>query len=223
MLFPFGYGLSYTTFAYTNPKVSSETIKDVEGVTVSVDVTNTGNRSGKEVVQVYVHDRECSLMRPPKELKGFAKVQIQPGETKTVSIKLDFRAFAFYHPAYKQWITEEGEFDILIGSSSADIQCMQTIHLRSTLDLPSLLNKESTLRQWMIDQRGKQVIDPYVQQINEHIKAIFGDAADAAGMDTLGFLMDMPLTDLFTFFDSGSDTSPAEIAQGLLAQVNVGK
>ncbi len=99
-LFPFGYGLSYTTFEYQNPRVSAQTFRDVDGVTVSVDVTNTGKRAGKEVVQVYVHDKKSKLTRPPKELKGFAKVELQPGETKTVSIPLDFRSFAYYHPGY---------------------------------------------------------------------------------------------------------------------------
>ena len=93
---------------------SAKTFRDVDGLTVSVDVTNTGHVAGKEIVQVYVHDRESGLVRPEKELKGFAKVALQPGETKSVTIKLDFRAFAYYHPAYKQWITEDGDFDILI-------------------------------------------------------------------------------------------------------------
>ena len=67
-------------------------------------------------MQVYVHDRQAGLVRPPKKLKGFAKIALQPGETSTVTIALDFRAFAYYHPAYKQWITESGEFDLLIGA-----------------------------------------------------------------------------------------------------------
>ena len=91
VLFPFGHGLSYTTFAYGAPQVSAEAFRDVDGVTVSVDVTNTGPVAGKEVVQVYVHDRKSRLARPPKELKGFAKVALAPGETKTVTINLDFR------------------------------------------------------------------------------------------------------------------------------------
>ena len=88
--FPFGYGMSYTTFVYRNPKVSAITFRDVDGLTVSVDVTNTGKVTGKEVVQVYVHDHKSALVRPPKELKGFAKVELQPGETKTVTLALDF-------------------------------------------------------------------------------------------------------------------------------------
>ena len=98
VLFPFGYGLSYTTFAYSNVRASASTFKDVDGVTVSVDVTNTGCVAGKEVVQVYVHDRAAQLVRPEKELKGFAKVALEPGETQTVAIPLDLRSFAYWHP-----------------------------------------------------------------------------------------------------------------------------
>jgi beta-glucosidase len=128
VLFPFGHGLSYTTFKYSNAKVSSTNFKDTDGLTVTVDVTNTGKLAGKETVQVYVHDQKSDLIRPVKELKGFAKVELQPGETKTVSIHLDFRAFAYYHPEHKQWITEDGDFDILIGASSADIR--SSLHAR---------------------------------------------------------------------------------------------
>ena len=140
--FPFGYGLSYTTFTYKNPKVSAASFKDVDGLTVSVEVTNTGKVAGKEVVQVYVHDHKSGLVRPPKELKAFAKVELQPGETKTVNLELDFRSFAYFHPAYKKWITEYGEFDILIGASVNDIRCTQTVTLQSTQELPSLLKSQ---------------------------------------------------------------------------------
>ena len=120
VLFPFGYGLSYTTFAYSNPRVSASTFQDTDGLTVFVDVTNTGKLAGKEIVQVYVHDQKARLVRPIKELKGFAKVYLEPGQTKTVSIPLDFHSFAYYHPSFNQWITEDGEFDILIGASSRE-------------------------------------------------------------------------------------------------------
>ena len=141
VLFPFGYGLSYTTFAYSNAKVSATNFKDVNGVTVTVDVTNTGAVAGKEIVQVYVHDQKSGLVRPEKELKGFAKVELQPGETKSVSIQLDFRAFAFYHPEYKQWITEDGDFDILIAASATDIRQTLTVTLQSTLE-PALHSRQ---------------------------------------------------------------------------------
>ena len=219
--FPFGYGLSYTTFAYSNPKVSASTFRDVEGISLSVDITNTGTVVGKEVVQLYVHDRISALVRPPKELKAFTKIELRPGETRTVTLTLDSRAFAYYHPAYKQWITEDGEFDLLVGASSADIRYTQTVKLKSTLKLPCLLNRESTVRAWMEDPAGNQVLGPLLQQMTAQLQSAFGEdeTSEAAGMDTLGFLMDMPLRDVFHFQVRMLPESPEEIVDGLLAQV----
>jgi beta-glucosidase len=220
--FPFGYGLSYTTFACKNLKVSAASFKDVDGLTVSVDVTNTGKVAGKEVVQVYVHDHKSRLVRPPRELKGFAKVELKPGETKTVTLALDFRAFAYYHPGYQQWITEDGEFDILVGASSADIRASQTVMLQSTLELPCLLNRESTLREWMEDPRGRRVFEPHFQQFTKEIRAAF-DAHDAAGgdigMETMHFLMELPLRDLFYFQELSLSKAPEDLLEDLLAQL----
>jgi len=125
---PLWLRLSYTQFKYSHPKVSAETFKDVDGVTVSVDVTNTGATAGKGGAG-YVRDTAARLKRPVKELKGFAKVALAPGETRTVNIPLDFRAFAYWHPGYHDWIAEEGEFEILIGASSTDIQFSQKVNL----------------------------------------------------------------------------------------------
>jgi beta-glucosidase len=120
-LFLFGFGLSYTTFEYSDLRVS-ETVQPGEPVSVSVTVTNTGAQAGKEVVQLYVGDTESSLARPPKELKGFEKIHLEPGESKTVDFTLDQRALSFYDPVQKQWVAEPGEFEVLIGSSSRDIR-----------------------------------------------------------------------------------------------------
>jgi len=219
--FPFGYGMSYTTFEYQNPRLSSQTIQDVDGLTVCVDVTNTGKLAGKEVVQVYVHDHKSSLARPPKELKGFAKLELMPGETKTVTVSLDFRAFAYYHPDYKQWITEDGEFDILIGASSTDIRCSETVTLHSTLELPSILNRGSTLREWTEDPRGMNVLAPLYPQMQNQMQAVFGgDAFEHIGMDPMGFMMDTPLMDVLHFIDSSLPTSPEETVDELLVKVH---
>jgi beta-glucosidase len=115
-LFPFGHGLSYTTFNYSNLKVDPKTLQ------ARVDITNSGKRKGKEVVQLYVHDVESRVPRPVKELKGFEKVELAPGETKQVSFRLSERDLAFYDVGAKRWVTEPGEFDILVGSSSRDIR-----------------------------------------------------------------------------------------------------
>jgi beta-glucosidase len=117
-LFPFGFGLSYTSFEYSDLAIK----RDGDVVKVSFDLKNTGKRKGAEIAQVYVHDVECSVPRPPKELKGFKKVRLDPGESKRVEITLDGDAFAFWHPEKKKWVVEPGAFDVLVGSSSRDIR-----------------------------------------------------------------------------------------------------
>jgi beta-glucosidase len=229
VLFPFGYGLSYTTFAYSNAKVSVTKFKDVDGLTVTVDVKNTGDVAGKETVQVYVHDQKSGLMRPSKELKGFAKVELQPGETKTVSIQLDFRSFAYYHPEYKQWITEDGEFDILIAASAADIRQSLTVTLESTLNLPCLLDKESTIREWMADPRGNVAFGPFYAQMEAEARKVFGGGGGedgrygnegAIGMDVMEMFSDMPLVSVLMFQQNSLPMHPEDIVAGLLAQVH---
>ncbi|HEV8133512.1 MAG TPA: glycoside hydrolase family 3 C-terminal domain-containing protein [Pyrinomonadaceae bacterium] len=116
--FPFGHGLSYTTFEYSNLKLSRTQIRAGESVAVEVQVKNTGSRDGAEVVQLYVQDINASLPRPVKELKGFEKVSLKRGETKLVRINLDPRSMAYYDPSKKQWVVEPGTFKVLIGSSS---------------------------------------------------------------------------------------------------------
>lgn len=224
VLFPFGYGLSYTTFKYSNAKVSAKNFKDVDGLTVTVDVTNTGKLAGKETVQVYVHDQKSGLIRPEKELKGFVKVELQPGETKSVSIALDFRAFAYYHPEYKQWITEDGEFDILIAASAADIRETLTVTLESTLNLPFVLDKESTIKEWMADPRGKVVLGDIYAQIEAQSRRIFGGGDErygndnAIGMDIMDMMNDMPLVSVLMFQQGALTMPPEEMVEGLLMQ-----
>lgn len=121
-LFPFGYGLSYTTFAYSKLEITP-TSSDLSGpVTVAFDVTNTGSVAGSEVAELYVSDSHSSVPRPAKELKGFAKVPLQPGETRRVTLSLDRRAFSFYDVKKHAWTAEPGTFAILAGSSSAQIE-----------------------------------------------------------------------------------------------------
>ncbi len=118
--FPFGFGLSYTTFAYANLRLSSETLAAGETVEVSVDVTNTGDRRGKEIVQLYVRDVDASVPRPVRELKGFAKVDLAPGETTTVTLPLTAMDLAFFDEAANAWTAEDGAFDIQVGPHSRE-------------------------------------------------------------------------------------------------------
>ena len=227
--FPFGFGLSYTTFKYSNPRVSAATFKDVDGLTVTVDVTNTGKVAGKEIVQVYVHDQKSALVRPQKELKGFSKVTLEPGETQTVSIQLDFRAFAYYHPEYKQWITEDGDFDILIAASAADIRHTLTVTLESTLNLPCILDMESTVREWMSDPRGRVVFGPMYAMMEEQTRKMFSGAEGeggerygndgSIGMDIMDMVGDMPLVSILMWQKDAMPMHPEDLVAGMLAQV----
>jgi beta-glucosidase len=223
VLFPFGHGLSYTTFAYSHAQVSAETFRDVDGLTVTVDVTNTGDMAGKEIVQVYVHDRASGLVRPEKELKGFAKVALQPGETKPVAIRLDFRAFAYYHPKYEQWITEDGEFEILIASSADDIRHRLTVRLESTLTLPCILDRESTIREWMADPQGKAAFGPFYAQMEEGMRKMFGGGEgdeSGIGLDVMEMMGDMPLLSALMWHRSTLPMHPEDLVDRLLAQVH---
>jgi len=117
-LFPFGHGLSYTKFEYSDISVDKKDVSDNSIINVSVKVKNVGKMAGKEIVQLYVKDVKSSVRRPEKELKGFEKVFLNPGEEKTVTFTLDKRAFAYYNTQIKDWHVESGEFLILIGRSS---------------------------------------------------------------------------------------------------------
>lgn len=121
-LFPFGFGLSYTTFAYSDLKIA----QDGEEFVVTYTVKNTGKVAGAEVSQVYVKDNECRLVRPEKELKGFNKTFLKPGESKTVSVRLGEEAFRMFDPVKHQWVVEPGDFTIMVGSSSADLRLTGT-------------------------------------------------------------------------------------------------
>ena len=132
--FPFGFGLSYTTFEYSDLKVSADNIKDTDTVTVSFKVKNTGDVDGAEVAQLYVSDVESTIYRPVKELKGFKKVFLKAGEEKEIEITLDKRAFAYYNVNINDWHVESGEFKILVGASSRDIKLEASINVESTVE-----------------------------------------------------------------------------------------
>ncbi len=132
VLFPFGYGLSYTTFEYSDIKLSADNIKDTDTVTVSFKIKNAGSVDGAEIAQVYVADKESTIFRPVKELRAFKKVFLKTGEEKEVSVELSKRAFAFWNVNINDWMVEAGEFDILVGASSRDIKLSETITVEST-------------------------------------------------------------------------------------------
>lgn len=121
-LFPFGHGLSYTTFAYGTPVISNTILADGERITITVPITNSGSAEGAEIVQAYIHDEKSRLPRPEKELQAFTKVFLKPGETQDAVLSIDKYSVGYYDTDEKEWIAEEGVFEVLIGSSSADIR-----------------------------------------------------------------------------------------------------
>ena len=208
-------------------EVSAKNFKDVDGVIVTVDVTNTGELAGKEIVQVYIYDQKSGLKRPDKELKGFAKVELQPGETKSVSIQLDLRSFAYYHPKYKKWITEDGGFDLLVAASSADIRTRLTVTLESTMNLPCVLDAESTLREWLANSHGKVVFSSHYKKMESEARKMFGSGGEdryasegTIGMDIMEMFNDMPLVSVLMFQKNAWGKHPEDMVEELLQQVH---
>ncbi len=157
--YPFGHGLSYTTFEYGGVVVHPSGSADARdlSVTVEVPVSNTGDRSGAETVQVYVRDVESSVVRPPRELKGFVKVRLEPNQTATVTIVLDQRAFSFWSESLRTWVVESGEFVIDVGASSRDIRGSATLSVEARSISPPLTSM-STLHEWLADPHGSTAL-----------------------------------------------------------------
>lgn len=215
-LFPFGHGLSYTTFEYSNLTIDRKAIKDTESVNVTVAVKNTGNRAGKEIVQLYVQDNVSTIDRPAKELKGFIKVELQPGEQKTVSFTLDKRSFAYYNVDLKDWHVESGDFTVLIGHSSQDIVLSDTVHVESTVELKVTYNRNSLLGDLMSDPAKA----PIAQSLMESFQKMMPmDAeSDAVTGEMMAAMMKyLPLRNLVAF-SQGAFTNV--MLDDLLEQLN---
>ena len=164
VLFPFGHGLSYTTFAYANLRLSADRIRDTDTLTVSVDVTNTGKRAGKTVVQLYVGDRECEVFRPVRELKDFAKISLEPGETKTVTFTLSKRAFAYWNVKLHDWFVESGAFTVEIGRSSRDIALSSEVYVEGTQTVPMTVTPDTIYLDLMKNEKARRVLAPLMEK-----------------------------------------------------------
>ena len=185
-LFPFGFGLSYTTFAYSGLLVGATVVKETDGVTVEVKVKNTGSVAGQEVVQLYVHEQRPKVVRPQKELKAFAKVALQAGEERAVSFQLMKRDFAYYDTVRHDWNVNPGRFEILVGSSSQDLPLRQTIEVELTKQDCAPLTRYSLLKEFENHPKGKA----FYPQLAE----AFGlGKPDEADMAVRAFLDDMPV------------------------------
>lgn len=168
--FPFGYGLSYTSYAYSNLRIDKPEITENDTVTVSVDVTNTGDIEGKEIVQLYVRDLTGAARRPLRELKGYEKVSLKPGETKTVNFVLDYRSFSWYHTGIKDWYAASGDYRILIGASSRDLRLSGNVRLTTQKLLPLKVHMNTTLGDLLADERTAG----YAADFKKQLEDIFG-------------------------------------------------
>ena len=223
VLFPFGYGLSYTTFEYSGLKLSKDKILDTDTVTVTVTVKNTGKRAGKTVAQVYVGDVEgyVNAIRPVRELKAFKKIELQPGESKEVSFTLCKRAFATWRSEIHDWFVESGEFSIEVGDSSACLPLKATVTVESTQKLPAHYDMNSIVMDLMKDPKAKAVIAPLISGA----AAIFGDgeggseAANEAVTEEMSMAMMqyMPLRSMLGF-SNGAVTG--EMIDEMLKKMN---
>jgi beta-glucosidase len=160
-LFPFGYGLSYTQFKYSNLRLSAKSITPNGKLKVKVDVTNTGKVTGKEIVQLYVRDVKSTFARPEKELKAFEKIELKPKQTKTVTFTLDREAFWYFDVLKNAWNTEPGEFEILVGASSRDVHEKQTLILEPE-PRASRLHAGLTIDTLLGDPDGRAILSKYV-------------------------------------------------------------
>ncbi len=213
-LFPFGHGLSYTSFDYSGMDVSAGQFSDTEGLTVTATIRNSGEVAGKEVVQLYVSDLESRLQRPVKELKGFTKLSLAPGESREVRFTLDARDFSYYDPRQAQWVAESGEFEIGVGASSADIRLKKTVRLESTQELNYAFDEFTFFRVlWEDGQTRPLLIDLMPGWIGSQA----GPGQPLEEVEIHGFLLDQPLIK-FPFFTAG-EVSSEQIA-GLIEKAN---
>ncbi|MDQ0890259.1 beta-glucosidase [Paenibacillus sp. V4I9] len=216
-LFPFGHGLSYTTFEYGGLVVDKDTMNDSDSVHVSVNIKNTGSRVGKEIVQLYVRDVRSSVSRPEKELKGFVKVALEPGEAKTVTFMLDKRSFAYFDVEMNDWHVETGEFEILVGKSSAEIVLKRTIRVNSTVSIAKTYTRNSTVGDLMENPRAATIVTDLLKH------SPFGSSnGEGEGMSELmtAFLKYLPLRGLVAFSGGGLTV---ESLDSLLERLNQGE
>ena len=205
VLFPFGYGLSYTSFDYSNLSFDKESITDKDILTVKVDVTNTGSMAAKEVVQLYVKAPAGDIRRPVRELKGFEKIYLEAGETKTVEFKLCKRAFAYWSTEINDWFIESGKYTIEIAKSSRDVIISKDIEVEGTVKIKKHYTLDSIFGDIMRDEEAMSALSPLLKGVMDALgagsKDDNKDAAVSAEMQ-LAMVKYMPLRAL-TMFSAG--------------------
>jgi len=221
-LFPFGHGLSYTTFGYDGLALDGAALQQSGTLAVSLRVRNTGQRAGREVVQLYVREREPRLPRPDKELKAFAVVALDPGQEEEVRFRLGSRDFALYDPRAAAWVIGGGEFDILVGASSREIRLQGSVQVPARNAPPPHLDRLSPISAWLAHPTGRAAIQPaFAALVSQFFPSEYPEAAapsegvGADGGTVNTFLLDMPVGKLVPFGVLGE----AELSR-ILALVN---
>ena len=205
VLFPFGHGLSYTTFQYSNLKLDKTTMLDSEELSVSVDVENTGGRAGKEVVQLYVSPKANTIVRPAKELKGFEKIELQPGEKRTVTFTLNKRSFAYWNTEIADWHAESGVYEVQIGKSAKQTVLYEDVEVRSSVEIPVVHHLNSRMGDIMKSANTRIILEnalaefygPAVETTDENPKAHENSAISSEMIAAM--MADMPLRQLASF------------------------
>ena len=188
VLFPFGYGLSYTDFTYSNMKVTVngknaadvDVIKETDEIVVSADITNTGNCDAAEIVQLYIKNPVVYEIRPEKELRDFAKVFLKAGETKTVTFMLNARAFSYYETRIHDWYAESGDYEILLASSSRDIRLQYTVSITGSKKIPFVADYVTTCEDVELFAKDGSALDEMLRRSG------FAEATDHDGDDSMG-------------------------------------
>lgn len=203
VLFPFGYGLSYTTFAYRDLRLSKAEIDDTETLTATCKVKNVGAVAGAEAVQLYIRDETATVRRPVRELKGFEKVFLQPGEEKELTFKLDKRSFAYYEVKIHDWFVESGRFFVEIGASSRDIRLSEAVTVNGTVELPVQVTRKTTIGELTRFPKGKAFMEqiiaarrPDSQKAIEDNEKNMGEGSDKI---IKSMMTEMPLSALVTY------------------------
>ena len=224
--YPFGHGLSYTTFEYSDIRLSADTITDTDSLTVTFKVRNTGSRFGKETAQLYTSVYGSAVRRPVRELKGFAKVALAPGEEKEVSITISAKAFAYYEPKIGDWFIERGKARVEIGASCRDIRLGADLKVDSAMELPYTFTKTSTIGDLTKTAKGREVFAQMLAGMGMSPDDLDPDKApaDAEQDEAMGagaarmrakMMIEMPLSALVSY-----GVMPAEALDGMLAMLN---
>lgn len=196
--YPFGYGLSYSTFEYSDITLDKDSMSDTDIVEVSFALTNTGKFKATEVAQLYISNKQTTLLHPIKELKQFDKITLEKGESKKIIWNLAENDFSCYNSTYNQWTVESGDYEILIGSSSKDIYLSKVINLTSTDIFVVRLTKTSTLMEWLSHPKGKALAEKMLENYKGFGMAMPGKTFSKLSLFVQRIMLEMPMPRLIT-------------------------